>query len=771
MSRGAKPGRYATVTPRRTPRSLVQPPVPPLSLEEVLQQAVAHHQTGRLDEAQTLYRSILEVSPEHLDARHNLGVLLVQRGQVADALPLFKAVLEAYPAQGQFWLSYAESLVATGQADEARQLLRQGRERGLAGDGADALDARVREALARQPDKAGIAELIRKGDLGSAQAFVQEQIECLGRLPVLLQMMGEILLRQGCDAQALPWLENACTADPGNVNAWNQRALALNHLERFAESHQIYQKALELKPDDPELLANLADNLNDAQLYEQALPWLERALQKDPLALAARVNMAGALIGLNRHSDALPLLKAVVEEEGYRRVEAFQLYGHALAQTGEVDQAITWLREAVELDPGHAKAQSSLMFSLAYCARHAPSTMRAEAQRFGKIVSSKVSAPHQNWHRPQPGQRLRVGLVSGDLGEHPVGYFLEGMLRYWPNERIELLAYPTVPRTDALAERIKPGFAAWHGLRGLTDEAAAQRIHNDGVQVLLDLSGHTGNNRLGMFARRPAPVQASWLGYFATTGVPGMDYVLGDPYVTPPDEAHHFTEQVWRLPESYLCFTPPDVPLTVSPLPALQAGVVTFGCFNNLAKMGDAVVALWAQVLHAVPNSRLLLKTKQLEQTFVAQRTHERFASQGIPPERLILEGPSPRIELLAAYGRVDIALDPFPYPGGTTSAEALWMGVPVLSRRGDRFLSHVGETIAHNAGLPRWIARDDADYVAKAVAFASDAAALARLRAGLRAQVLASPLFDAPRFARHFEEALWGMWQHWLNTQEERLR
>ena len=280
------------------------------------------------------------------------------------------------------------------------------------------------------------------------------------------------------------------------------------------------------------------------------------------------------------------------------------------------------------------------------------------------------------------------------------------------------------------------------------------------MHVLLDLSGHTANNRLPIFAWKPAPVQSSWLGYFATTGVAQIDYLLGDPYVTRAEEASHFTEHIWRLPECYLCFTPPKFALKVEPLPALSAGHITFGSFNNLAKMNDAVVALWARVLQAVSGSRLLLKSAQMNDPNVRETTRQRFAARGIDPDRLRLEGSAPRGELLAAYSQVDIALDPFPYPGGTTSVEGLWMGVPVITRRGDRFLSHVGESIAQNVGLSDWIAADDDDYVDKAVEFTADLEHLTTLRKGLRQKVMASPAFDAPRFARRFEAAMWGMWE-----------
>jgi predicted O-linked N-acetylglucosamine transferase (SPINDLY family) len=287
---------------------------------------------------------------------------------------------------------------------------------------------------------------------------------------------------------------------------------------------------------------------------------------------------------------------------------------------------------------------------------------------------------------------------------------------------------------------------------------AAQKIHSDGIHILFDLSGHTGKNRLPVFAWKPAPIQVSWLGYFASTGVSEMDYILGDPYVTAHEEADHFSETIWQLPETYLCFTPPDLDLKVAPLPACSNGFVTFGCFNKLSRMTDETVSVRAAILHAVPGSKLFLKDKQLEHESGRHRVLSRFAAVGIAADRLILEGRSPREEYLECYGRVDIALSPFPYGGGTTSVEGLWAGVPVITKKGNHFLSHLGESIAHNSGLSDWIASDEEEYVAKAVAYASNLEALSELRNGMREQILGTPLFDVPRFALHFEQAVRAM-------------
>ena len=495
------------------------------------------------------------------------------------------------------------------------------------------------------------------------------------------------------------------------------------------EAEASFRRALEIKPDYAEAHSNLGVTLREQGRLTEAEASYRRALEIKPDYAEAHSNLGNILLEQGRPTEA---------EASYRR--------------------------ALKIKPDYAEAHSNLLFALNYTDSHHHAYRLEEAYRYGQMAAGKVGKRFAAWRCLPHPERLRVGLVSGDLRNHPVGYFLESVLAQVTSSRLELIAYPTDSKVDELTARIKPYFSAWKSLVGQSDEAAARLIHADGVHLLLDLSGHTEKNRLPIFAWKPAPVQASWLGYFATTGLAEMDFLLGDPYNTPAEEAGQFTETIWRLPESHLCFTPPDVALEVGPLPALSFSSITFGCFNKLTKMNDNVVALWAKVLQAVPHSRLLLKARQLNDLRVRDITRQRFAAAGITSDRLLLEGGSPRAEYLKAYNRVDIALDPFPYPGGTTSVEGLWMGVPVITRRGDRFLSHQGESIVNNAGLVDWIAANDDDYVAKAVLHATNLSGLAALRTTLRRQVLASPLCDAPRFARHMATALWGMWERWQN-------
>lgn len=565
---------------------------------------------------------------------------------------------------------------------------------------------------------------------------------------------------RGMFQQALPAYSQAInvSANP-HPNKLINLGSCLLQLDQYAEAVDVFKKVI-ARQDTSDAWIFLGISCQGLAQYQEALSAYLKASERGGDSYTLNLNIGTCYDMLHDYANAAKYAEHALKfkPDDYA---AFYNLGSAYRNLGQFEDAEKNYRLALKLKPDFTEAHSNLLQVMNYNADHTPAIYLAEARLYGQIVASKVASKFNIWQCEASPNRLRVGMVSGDLREHSVGHFLESLLAQIDPAQIELIAYPTQSEEDALTARIKPRFAAWKPLVGLNDQAAAQLIHGHGVHILIDLSGHTAHNRLPVFAWRPAPVQLTWIGLPTTTGVAEMDYILGDPIAIPVADEGHFSEQVWRLPESYLCLTPPDVALEVSPLPALASSFVTFASFNNLTKMSDATVAVWAKVLQAVPGSRLLLKSKQLQNTGVLAATIQRFAAHGIVEERLILEAwAAQRIDHLAAYQRADIALDTFPYPGVTTSGEALWMGVPVITLQGDRFLSRTAESIAHNVCLADWVASDEEDYVAKAVAHTADLQRLASLRAGLRQQVLASPLFDAPRFARSFEQVLWGMWK-----------
>jgi predicted O-linked N-acetylglucosamine transferase (SPINDLY family) len=614
------------------------------------------------------------------------------------------------------------------------------------------------------------------------------------------KILGAAQLAQGKDA--LVALQKAVDLLPGDAESHSNLGNALRARGRFDEALLSHQQALKFKPDSPSAHFNLAIVLQDLGRFDAAVASYEQALTWQPGLIDAHFNLAITLTQMGRLDDAVARYDRLLQikpdhagallnrgivykdlgryEEATRSfhdiiqrdpnaADAFNNLGNLLKDQGQIDEAVACFRRVLERKPEAADAHSNLLLALNYSTELSPHDLLVEARRYGMDVAARAQ-PRTSWRNDIDRQkRLRVGFVSGDLCQHPVGYFVDGVfaaLKAQCAHSLELFVYASRPDRDGLTERIASHVDHWCMVAGDSDQRLSQRIVEDGIDILVDLSGHTGGNRLPMFAWKPAPIQVSWLGYFATTGVQAIDHVLADPYTVLASDEGQFTEHVWRLPETRMCFTPPDESVPVAPLPALERRQITFGCFNNLAKMNDAVVALWARVLHAVPGSRLFLKAKQLGELATQQAVQQRFAAQGIGADRLHLEGKSPRAAYLAAYAQVDLALDPFPFTGGTTTAECLWMGVPVLTLQGDRMVSRQGVGLMVNAGLADWVAQDADDYVARAVRLVADLDGLAALRARLREQVRHSPVFDASRFAAHLEAALREMWVNWCDRQ-----
>ena len=572
-----------------------------------------------------------------------------------------------------------------------------------------------------------------------------------------------------------------------------RQAVELHKQGNFEEARQLYKRVLATYPDHFDALH--LSGVVEAQTGNQkgALELIGRAIALNPYDATAYCNYGLACQELGKFDEALISFRRATElKPDY--AEAFFNQGNVLRETGQLDEAIVcyrhaikikpnfaevynnlgntsldfchleaadaYFQKAIELDQNYFVARSNQLFTLNYHDMFPVDKMLILAKEYGQRTSSRVVQKYRSWKCGLDSEKLRIGFVSGDFSSHPVGYFLENLVAHLDKSKIELVAYPTVLSEDQLTARIKPHFRIWKPLAGKGDRLAAQMIHEDGPHALIDLAGHSAKNRLPIFSFKPAPLQVSWLGYFATTGLQEIDYLLGDPYVTPPDEEWHFTEKVWRFPETYLSsFTPPEKEIAVGPLPAFTNGHVTLGCFNNLRKVNENVIELWAAILKSIDGSRLFIKARQLSEKTIADELQSLFWKYGVSADRLILEGASSRESYFEAYNRVDFSLDPFPYPGGVTSIEGLWMGVPVLTLKGDHFIAHNGETIAWNCGQSDWIASDKEDYVCKAISFSSDLEKLAALRQRLRDRLLHSPLCDAPRFARFFEEAMFQMW------------
>jgi len=639
----------------------------------------------------------------------------------------------------------------------------------------------------------------QQGDLEGAEAIYRQVLGRDGNHVGAWQLRGVIRFQQKRPLEALPLLERAVALDPDNAASFNNLGNVLMDLQRFGDAVAAFERATELKPEAADMHANLGRALRFHKKLEAAAEAYRRAIALSPKRAAYHSSLGNTLTALKDdeaamaafaaalelapdqphliHNIALSLVKLKRFEEAIehsRRAIALDpkepeyhvTLGRAFEQVGRIDEGVEQMRLAREMGAAGRIFQNVLLFHMNNAFEHDPAVARDDALKYMQRMVGDLR-PYTEWfNQPDPDRPLRIGLVSGDFHSHPVGRFLAGPLAEIDQSRYEIYAYAQfrAPQ-DPLQQKFRVLIPRWRDIQGVRDDVVARMIHSDEIDILVDLSGHTAHNRLTMFAHKPAPVAFTWLGYFATTGLPAIDYVLCNRWLLPETELSHFVEKPWYLPDTHWCFSRPAQDVAVAPLPAGENGTITFGSFNNFHKLSPAAIALWARLIREVPNSRLHLRYS-VEQPAV-DRLRAALIDAGAPEDRIDVSGKSLGYsEHLATYGGIDIALDPFPYNGGTTTAEALYMGVPVLTLRGDRFSSHMAESTIRAAGLDEWVALTPDEYVAKAAAFAADRQALATLRANLRDRVLASKLFDAKRFARDLEDAFRGMWRVWCEKQ-----
>jgi predicted O-linked N-acetylglucosamine transferase (SPINDLY family) len=569
-----------------------------------------------------------------------------------------------------------------------------------------------------------------------------------GRLPAAEQIYRQILEVQPNNAEALHLL--------GVVNAQ-----VGNH--QFAVEY--IRRALTMKPDWAEARTNLGNALSDQGKLDEAVACYRRALELKPEYAEAHYNLGVAFRDQGKLNEAVVCYRRALELTP-DLAEAHNNLGNALKDQGKLDDAAACYRRALELKPEYAEAHSNLLVTLQYCPGVTPAVLleaHAEYDRQHAASLGGIIAQHENVCGRHG--RLRLGFVSPDLGQHPVGYFLVRVLENLGQKQQETICYSDRIVKDDLTRRLQAAATQWRDVIGMSDQRLAEQIRADSVDILFDLAGHTAHNRLLTFARKPAPIQVTWAGYVGTTGLKTMDYILADRYEIPSGSETYYCEKVLRMSDGYVCYDPPGYAPAVTPLPALELGQLTMGCFNNPTKITPQVVEVWAKILHRLPGARLVLQFKGWSDRSVAGRFTEMFALHAIDPGRLELLGHSPHAELLAAYHRIDLALDPFPYSGGLTTCEALWMGVPVVTCPGETFASRHSLSHLSNVGLTETIAHDLDEYVELAVSLAGDLSRLAALRGGLRQRMAASPLCDGKRFVANLLSVLQDVWEQRINA------
>jgi predicted O-linked N-acetylglucosamine transferase (SPINDLY family) len=565
--------------------------------------------------------------------------------------------------------------------------------------------------------------------------------------------IGEAYLRLGLSRPASMAFADLVKRAPTDPHAQFSLGVALAGSGKLDEAIAAYREAIRLKPDFFEAWTNLGIPLYHVNRFEEALAVQDSALRLRPDDSGAHGNRGNALFALGRLDAAARAYRTALALDP-SQVEAATSLGNLWKEQGRHDQALTLYRLARHAAPWHEAAGSNLILGLHYAEDVSQAEILVEARDYARRFQPPPMAPL--FARPaDPFRRLRIGYVSGDLRRHPVGYFLSPVLTSHDRAGFEIVCYSAHPIVDDMTRHLHGLSDHWRNLTGLSDEAAARQIATDQIDILVDLSGHTAFNRLPVFARRPAPVQASWLGFWGTTGLAAIDAILSDDNSIAAGEDCFYSETVIRLPQGRFCYAPPDY----APEPVLPSGPLTFGSFNNLSKVGPAVRSLWAEILLEVPGSRLVLKWSSLADPALRAALTADFAGAGVDPGRLDLRGPSAHRAMLAEYGDIDIALDPFPFGGGLTSCEALWMGVPVVTMPGANPASRQTAGFLSAIGHREWVAASPDDYRRIARELAANRAGLAELRHGLRPAMAASPLCDGPGFTRVLEQAYRALW------------
>lgn len=751
------------------------------SVDDLLKQALALHQTGQHQEAELRYRRLLASAPNHPQTLHFLGVLLLQRGQVDEAITLIGKAVAVLP-------DYIDAVFNLGNAQKQAGLLAQA-------------EQSFRKAVKARPQQPVFLcnlgnVLIGQGKFSEAVPLLQQAVQADPRQPLAYNSLGIALSRIGLEQQAESAYRSAIAAQPGYENAgenlaslllkqsrWQEaeqglrqllaraptNATALNRLgvsllaqNRFAQALTTLQQAVAIDPRNPEIHIHLGQASDHLRLFDQAETHFQRALALEPHSPQAGLGLASVLESMGQCEEAIARLQAVLARHP-EHVAAHNNLANTLRDVGRYAQAISHYERALNLDPAQVVPFNNLLNAMNFVPDHSAEDIFQRHCDFERIYASPLRAeirPHHNQRDPQ--RRLRIGYVSAGFWNYPVGRFIEPVLAHADRDQFETYCYYTHVVNDATNAKLRSYGHHWRDCAQLSDAALAEQIRTDSIDILVDLIGHIEGSRLLVFARKPAPVQATWLAYMNTTGLATMDYRITDRFADPVGEADQLhSEKLHRLPASQWCYAPPASTPAPSRLPALSNGYLTFGSFNAFTKVNPAALQLWGRILTTLPDARLLIMGVAPGQTQAQLAAF--FAALGIGPERVSTRPFTVLEDYFAAYNQVDIALDTFPYSGGTTTCDGFWMGVPVITMPGRTSASRSSTSLLANLGFSQFIARDAEHYAAIAAAAARDIAGLAVLRENLRQQMQNSPLMDGPRMAQDLQDGYRSMWRDYL--------
>ena len=681
-----------------------------LPIDQAIELGQKHHREGRLNEAEVIYRQILARRPDHTDALLALGALRLQAGARAEAIALFSEVIASRPNEPWTYLTVGQVLHVHGALDDAARL--------------------YGHALELFPASDEIC--YRLGHVERARNHLQAAIGCFQRaihlrpqFPEARSNLGLSLEEAGRSDDAVRELQQAIRLDGTRPEDYYNLAISLTTLARLDEASTAYRRAIALDPDFAEAHNNLGAVAKALGQLDDAAASFQAALRIRPTLAATQSNLAGVYEWQAQH-----------------------------------DEALASHRRAMDMAPESPGTHGNYLFTLLFHPGYDAAMLREAHDEWNRRHARSLrplDAAYANDRAPE--RRLRVGYVCGVFRDHVLGRYLMPLLREHDRSVLDVICYSNNRINDAITEEFRRMAAEWREIGAMSDDAVAQLIRRDAVDILVDTTLHMEGNRLLVFARKPAPVQVTFAGYPGSTGLETIDYRLTDVHLDPAGADASYVERSWRLPDTFWCYDPLGANPAVGALPAQARGYVTFGCLNNFSKTNDGVLGLWAQVLGATPRSRLLILAHEGSHR---QRARDVFRAHGVEPDRIEFAGYRHRDLYLELFQQVDIGLDTVPYNGHTTSLDSFWMGVPVVTLVGNTVVGRAGASQLRNLRLPELIARTPDEYVAIATALAQDTARLATLRHTLRERMRCSPLMDARRFARSVETAYREMWRRW---------
>lgn len=610
------------------------------------------------------------------------------------------------------------------------------------------------------------ASLQKEGKLDEAITYYEKAIQLNPTYAGTYNDLGNLFQDKGNIDEAIACYQKALHLNPNFTGAHYNLGDSFQDKGQLDEAIKCYQRAIELDPRFADAYNNLAIALKDKGQIDEAIICCKKAIALNPNLVNAIYNLGNALQDKGQLDEAIEYYQKALQHDS-NHIGAYTNLGHVSQSRGQLDKAEMYFRRAMEIKPDDLIPHQALLMLMNYNPNHNAQAIFSEHLRFAKQHAQLLRSAIQHSKDCSLARRLRIGYVSPDFRKHSVAYFMEPVLSAHNKDSFEIFCYSDVKVTDEVTKRIQGYVDHWRNIVGMSDEKVAEVIREDAIDILVDLAGHTASNRMTLFARKPSPIQVSWIGYPATTGLSTIDYKIVDNYTDPAGVTKQFyTEQLIRMPESFLCYLPDSESPEVGNLPLFETEHITFGSFNNFPKMTAKVISLWTQILKAVPSSHLVLKAKSLSDRTTRQYVTDMFAREGIEGYRIKLFSwlPSTK-EHMNLYNQVDIALDTFPYNGTTTTCEALWMGVPVITLAGNSHASRIGESLLSTVGLKELVAHTCEEYIETAVTLAKDVQRLQYLRENLRNTIAKASLTDARRFIVQLENCYRNMWKTWCKS------